>query len=37
MREVKLAGSSKTVPVQFMWSNAVAGPEGPIARKHTTA
>jgi hypothetical protein len=34
MREVKLAAGSKTVPVQFMWSNAVGGPEGPIARKH---
>jgi hypothetical protein len=34
MREVKLAAGSKTVPVQFMWSNAVNGPEGPIARKH---
>jgi hypothetical protein len=22
------------VPVQLMWSNAVAGPEGPIAHKH---
>jgi hypothetical protein len=37
MREVKLAAGSKTVPVQFMWSNAVGGPEGPIARKHPTA
>jgi hypothetical protein len=37
MREVKLAAGSKTVPVQFMWSNAVAGPEGPIVRKHATA
>jgi hypothetical protein len=37
MREVKLAAGSKTVPVQFMWSNAVASPEGPIARKHPTA
>ena len=37
MREVKLTAGSKTVPVQFMWSNAVAGPEGPIARKHATA
>jgi hypothetical protein len=34
IREVKLAAGSKTVPVQFMWSNAVAGPEGPITRKH---
>ena len=37
MREVKLAAGSKTVPVQFMWSNAVDGPEGPIARKHPAA
>jgi hypothetical protein len=37
MREVKLAAGSKTVPVQFMWSNAVGGPEGPIARKHAAA
>jgi hypothetical protein len=37
IREVKLASGTKTVPVQFMWSNAVAGPEGPIARKHATA
>jgi hypothetical protein len=37
MREVKLAAGSKTVPIQFMWSNAVAGPEGPIARKHPAA
>jgi hypothetical protein len=36
IREVKLAAGSKTVPVQFMWSNAVAGPEGPIARKHAS-
>ncbi len=34
IREVKLAAGSRTVPVQFMWSNAVAGPEGPITRKH---
>ena len=34
MKEVKLASGGKTVPVQLMWSNAVAGPEGPIAHKH---
>src|SRR5439155_3493531 len=34
MREVPLADGSGTVPIQLMWSNAVAGPEGPIARKH---
>jgi hypothetical protein len=37
VREVKLAAGGKTVPVQFMWSNAVSGPEGPIPRKHATA
>jgi hypothetical protein len=34
MREVPLADRSGTVPIQLMWSNAVGGPEGPIARKH---
>ena len=34
IREAKLTGSSKQVPVQLMWSNAVNGPEGPIAHKH---
>ncbi len=34
MREVPLADGSGTVPVQLMWSNAVGGPEGPVARKH---
>jgi len=34
MTEVRLASGGKTVPVQLMWSNAVAGPEGPIANKH---
>ena len=37
MTEVPLASGGKTVPVQLMWSNAVAGPEGPIARKHASA
>jgi hypothetical protein len=32
--EVKLASGGASVPVQLMWSNAVAGPEGPITRKH---
>ena len=32
--EVRLTGSSKRVPIQLMWSNAVAGPEGPIAHRH---
>jgi hypothetical protein len=34
MREVRLADGTGTVPIQLMWSNAVAGPEGPTARKH---
>ena len=29
MKEVPLADGSGTVPIQLMWSNAVAGPEGP--------
>jgi hypothetical protein len=32
--EVELASGGQMVPVQLMWSNAVAGPEGPIAHKH---
>jgi hypothetical protein len=32
--EVPLTGSDRKVPVQLMWSNAVSGPEGPIATKH---
>jgi hypothetical protein len=31
MKEVPLADGSGTVPIQLMWSNAVAGPEGPIS------
>src|SRR6202140_3397915 len=31
-REVKLTDNSGTVPVQFMYSNAAHGPEGPIAQ-----
>jgi hypothetical protein len=34
VKEVKLADGGEAVPVQLMWSNAVAGPEGPIANKH---
>ncbi|HXY81970.1 MAG TPA: hypothetical protein VEH55_11420 [Gaiellaceae bacterium] len=34
MKEVPLADGSGTVPIQLMWSNAVGGPEGPIARPH---
>jgi hypothetical protein len=34
MKEVPLADGSGTVPIQLMWSNAVGGPEGPIATPH---
>ena len=34
MSEVPLANGKGTVPIQLMWSNAVGGPEGPIAQKH---
>ena len=34
IKEVPLADGTGTVPVQLMWSNAVSGPEGPIAKKH---
>jgi hypothetical protein len=37
MKEVPLSDGSGTVPVQLMWSNAVSGPEGPIATKHKPA
>lgn len=37
MKEVPLAGGGGTVPIQLMWSNAVGGPEGPIATKHKPA
>jgi hypothetical protein len=37
MREVPLADGGGTVPIQLMWSNAVGGPEGPIAKKHKPA
>jgi len=34
MREVPLASGRGKVPIQLQWSNAVGGPEGPIARTH---
>lgn len=37
LREIPLADGSGAVPVQLMWSNAVHGPEGPIARRHRYA
>lgn len=37
MREVPLGSHGATAPVQLMWSNAVGGPEGPIATKHRPA
>lgn len=37
MKEVPLADGSGTVPIQLMWSNAVGGPEGPIATPHAAA
>jgi hypothetical protein len=36
MKEVPLVGGG-TVPIQLMWSNAVGGPEGPIAVAHPPA
>ena len=33
MKEVPLVLGGKA-PIQLMWSNAVGGPEGPIAKKH---
>jgi hypothetical protein len=35
MKEIPLADGSGTVPVQFQYSNSVAGPEGPIQAPHT--
>jgi hypothetical protein len=35
-QEVELTDNSGTVPVQFMYSDAVHGPEGPIAQAHAT-
>jgi hypothetical protein len=34
MKEVPLANGQDTMPIQLMWSNAVHGPEGPIATPH---
>lgn len=34
-QEVTLTNGNGTVPVQFQYSNAVHGPEGPIARPHS--
>jgi len=34
VREVPLTDGSGTVPVQFQYSNAVHGPEGPISQPH---
>jgi hypothetical protein len=34
-QEVTVSDGSRTVPVQFQYSNAVHGPEGPIAAPHT--
>jgi hypothetical protein len=34
-KEVRAAGSGRRVPVQFMYSNAVHGAEGPIATPHS--
>ena len=34
MRQVQLTNGTGTVPVQFQYSNAVHGPEGPIAAPH---
>ena len=36
-KEVELTDGSGTVPVQFQYSNAVHGPEGPIAAPHAVA
>jgi hypothetical protein len=33
-QEVRLTGGNGTVPVQFQYSNAVHGPEGPIPQPH---
>jgi hypothetical protein len=37
MKEVRLANGKGKVPIQLMWSNAVGGPEGPIAHPHRAA
>ena len=33
-KEVKVSPGNKRAPVQFMYSNAVHGAEGPIANPH---
>ena len=33
-KEVRDATGKRRIPVQFMYSNAVHGPEGPISRPH---
>jgi hypothetical protein len=37
IKEVPLTRGTRKVPIQLMWSNAVAGPEGPIANKHRSS
>jgi hypothetical protein len=34
-QEVSLTDGSRTAPIQFQYSNAVHGPEGPISAPHT--
>jgi hypothetical protein len=34
LNNVPLADGTGSVPIQLMWSNAVGGPEGPIAQPH---
>jgi hypothetical protein len=34
MQEVSLTNGDRKVPVQFQYSNAVQGPEGPIPQPH---
>jgi hypothetical protein len=36
-KQIMLAGSTEIVPVQFQYSNAVHGPEGPISKPNSTA
>ena len=37
IKEVRLTNGGGRVPIQLMWSNAVGGPEGPIAARHQRA
>ena len=37
MVEVPVKAAPGTAPIQLMWSNAVGGPEGPIAHPHKSA